>query len=189
MVTSGIRLVETMSGALICEDWIPHTVIMYAYDCEKSQRVYGNFGYNGLSVSLKNRRAEAQLEWDEHEKQRGQPGFEEFLRFEPTDYCNLKRGLDLEHDFWKDYVILKRPLTYKDFTLHYDVIDDFLPRDKKKPLRMLVCIGRKPTISAAGFSTSPSDARGRRDDRFNQEAFNPSVEGNLTRCSGTPESR
>eukprot|EP00435_Cladocopium_sp_Y103_P064949 s953_g26.t1 len=46
---------------------------------------------------------------------------------------------------------------------------------------MLVCIGRKPTISAAGFTTSPSDAYERRDDRFNQEAFNPTAEGNLTR--------
>ena len=33
----GIRLVETLAGALICEDWIPNHCLIYAFDCEKAQ--------------------------------------------------------------------------------------------------------------------------------------------------------
>eukprot|EP00435_Cladocopium_sp_Y103_P065390 s186_g27.t1 len=110
-----------MFGALITEDWIPNTVLMYAYDCEKSQYVSGNLGYNGLKISLKTQRAEAQLEWTENENNRGNPGFQELARYALSDYCALKRELDLEYDNWKDYVTLKRPLIFKDLALHYDV--------------------------------------------------------------------
>ena len=32
----GIRLVETLAGALICEDWIPNHCLIYTFDCEKT---------------------------------------------------------------------------------------------------------------------------------------------------------
>ena len=37
----GIRLVETMAGAIITEDWITNAVLIYAFDCEKSQYLMG----------------------------------------------------------------------------------------------------------------------------------------------------
>ena len=37
----GIRLVETLAGALICEDWIPNHCLIYAFDCEKAQYLFG----------------------------------------------------------------------------------------------------------------------------------------------------
>ena len=45
----------------------------------------------------------------------------------------------------------------------------------------LLCVARKPTVTAAGFDIAPDNARERRSDRFDQEAFDPSAEGNLTR--------
>ena len=44
----GIRLVETMAGAIITEDWITNAVLIYAFDCEKSQYLWGNLGYLGV---------------------------------------------------------------------------------------------------------------------------------------------
>ena len=37
----GIRLVETLAGALICEDWIPNHCLIYAFDCEKAPHLLG----------------------------------------------------------------------------------------------------------------------------------------------------
>ena len=44
----GICLVETLAGALICKDWIPNHCRAYAFDCEKSQYLWANHGYNGI---------------------------------------------------------------------------------------------------------------------------------------------
>eukprot|EP00435_Cladocopium_sp_Y103_P073654 s1156_g44.t1 len=74
---------------------------MYAFDCEKAQYVYGNLGYNGLKLSLKNQQAEAKPEWQENEANRGNLGFEELARYATSDYCALKRELDLESSDWK----------------------------------------------------------------------------------------
>ena len=48
----GTRLVEAMAGAIITEDWVTNTVLIYAFDCEKSQYPWGNRG-NGLKIHLK----------------------------------------------------------------------------------------------------------------------------------------
>jgi len=49
----GLRLVETLAGALICEDWIPNHCLIYAFDCEKSQYLWANHGYNGVKKYLR----------------------------------------------------------------------------------------------------------------------------------------
>ena len=33
--------VETMAGAIITEDWVTNAVLIYAFDCEKSQYTCG----------------------------------------------------------------------------------------------------------------------------------------------------
>ena len=46
----GVRLVETMAGAVINEDWITNAVLVYAYDCEKSQYLLGKPGIQWSSM-------------------------------------------------------------------------------------------------------------------------------------------
>ena len=89
---------------------------------------------------------------------------------------------------------LERPLIFKDTPTAYVVVDDLLPKEDKRPLdfRTFLCVARKPTLTAARFNTAPDFPHERRQDRFNQEALNPLVEGNLTRwryaaCQGVPE--
>ena len=71
----GVRLVETMAGAIISEDWISNALLIYAYDCEKSQYLWGNLGYNGLKVHLKQQFSEKALEWKENEARKGTPDY------------------------------------------------------------------------------------------------------------------
>ena len=88
-----------------------------------------------------------------------------------------------EYIQWKDVVTLKRPLIYKTVRTPYDVVDELLPKHRQRPLdfKNLLCVARKPSVTAAGFDVAPDDARERRSDRFDQDAFDPAVEGNLTR--------
>ena len=179
----GIRLVETLAGALICEDWIPNHVLVYAYDCEKCQYLWANHGYNGVKKFLKNKAAENALGWEENEARKGSPDYEEFERFEISDLKELKMMFTAEYIQWKDVVTLKRPLIYKTVRTPYDVVDELLPKHRQRPLdfKNMLCVARKPSVTAAGFDVAPDDPRERRSDRFDQEAFDPTVEGNLTR--------
>ena len=88
-----------------------------------------------------------------------------------------------EYDQWKDVITLRRPLIYKEVQTPYPVVDELLPKNRQRPLNFtnLLCVARKPTVTAAGFDIAPDNARERRSDRFDQEAFDPSAEGNLTR--------
>ena len=53
------------------------------------------------------------------------------------------------------------------------MVDELLPKNKQRPLDFtnLLCVARKPTVTAAGFEIAPDNARERRSDRFDQEAF------------------
>ena len=72
---------------------------------------------------------------------------------------------------------------YKTVPTPFDVVDELLPKSRQRPLdfKNLLCVARKPSVTAAGFDVAPDDARERRSDRFDQDAFDPAVEGNLTR--------
>ena len=48
----GLRLVETLAGAIISEDWVPNHCLIYAFDCEKSQYLWANHGYNGVKSTF-----------------------------------------------------------------------------------------------------------------------------------------
>ena len=65
----------------------------------------------------------------------------------------------------------------------FEIADELLPKARQRPLSFtnLLCVARKPTVSAAGFEVAPDNARERRSDRFDQDAFHPAAEGNLTR--------
>ena len=86
----GIRLVETLAGALICEDWVPNHCIIYAFDCEKSQYLWANHGYNGVKKYLRQKASENALIWEENEARKGTPAYEELERYECSDLEALK---------------------------------------------------------------------------------------------------
>ena len=73
----GIRLVETMAGAIIREDWVTNAVLIYAFDYEKSQYLWGNLGYKGLKIHLKQAFSEKALEWKENEAWKGTPEYQQ----------------------------------------------------------------------------------------------------------------
>ena len=108
---------------------------------------------------------------------------EELERYECSDLEALKMLFVNEYSQWKDVVTLRRPLIYKEVPTPYQVVDELLPKNKQRPLDFsnLLCVARKPTVTAAGFEIAPDNARERRSDRFDQEAFDPAAEGNLTR--------
>ena len=174
---------ETLAGALICEDWVPNHCLIYAFDCEKSQYLWANHGYNGVKKYLRNKASENALIWEENEARKGTPEYEELERYECSDLEVLMRMFVSEYAQWKDVVTLRRPLIYKDVPTPYPVVDELLPKPKQRPLNFtnLLCVARKPTVTAAGFDIAPDNARERRSDRFDQEAFDPSAEGNLSR--------
>ena len=101
-------------------------------------------------------------------------------RYESSDLQALKDLFTDQYSQWKDVVTLRRPLIYN---TPYDVVDELLPKQKQRPLNFknLLCVAWKPTVSAAGFDVAPDNARERRSDRFDQDAFHPAAEGNLTR--------
>jgi len=156
---------------------------VYAYDCEKSQYLWANHGYNGIKKYLRQKATENALIWEENEARKGTPQYEQLDRYERSDLESLKMMLDDEYPQWKDVITLRRPLIFKTVPTPYEVVDELLPRHKQRPLdfKNLLCVARKPSITAAGFEIAPDDARERRSDRFDQEAFDPNVEGNLTR--------
>ena len=86
----GIRLVETLAGALICEDWIPNHCLIYAFDCEKSQYLWANHGYNGVKKYLRQKASENALIWEENEARKGTPAYEELEHYECSDLEALK---------------------------------------------------------------------------------------------------
>ena len=106
--TTGIRLVETLAGALICEDWIPNHCLIYAFDCEKSQYLWANHGYNGVKKYLRNKASENALIWEENEARKGTPAYEELERYECSDLEALKLLFVNEYSQWKDVVTLRR---------------------------------------------------------------------------------
>ena len=110
----GIRLVETLAGALICEDWIPNHCLVYAFDCEKSQYLWANHGYNGVKKYLRQKASENALIWEENEARKGTPAYEELERYERSDLESLKMLFVNEYAQWKDVVTLRRPLIYKE---------------------------------------------------------------------------
>jgi len=59
------------------------------------------------------------------------------------------------------------------------VVDELLPKHKQRPLdfKNLLCVARKPSVTAAGFEIAPDNARERRSDRIDQDAFDPAAEG------------
>ena len=179
----GLRLVETLAGALITEDWVPNHCLIYAFDCEKSQYLWANHGYNGVKKYLRQKASENALTWQENEARKGTPNYDELERYEISDLEVLKNMFVNEYDQWKDVITLRRPLIYKEVPTPYPVVDELLPKIKQRPLNFtnLLCVARKPTATAAGFDIAPDNARERRSDRFDQEAFDPSAEGNLTR--------
>ena len=158
-------------------------MLIHAFDCEKSQCLWGNLGYNGQKIHLKQAFSEKALEWKENE-----------AGYMASDIVEIRGTFEQHYDQWKDVVMLERPLIFRDTRTAYTVVDDLLPKEFKKPLdfRTFLCVARMPTISAARFNTAPDFPRKRRQDRFNQEALDPSVEGNLTRwryaaIQGVPE--
>ena len=179
----GLRLVETLAGAIISEDWVPNHCLIYAFDCEKSQYLWANHGYNGVKKYLRQKASENALVWEENEARKGIPAYEELERYECSDLEALKMLFVNEYDQWKDVITLRRPLIYKEVQTPYPVVDELLPKNRQRPLNFtnLLCVARKPTVTAAGFDIAPDNARERRSDRFDQEAFDPSAEGNLTR--------
>ena len=179
----GLRLVETLAGAIISEDWVPNHCLIYALDCEKSQYLCANHGYNGVKKYLRQKATENALVWEENEARKGTPAYEELERYECSDLEALKMLFVNEYDQWKDVITLRRPLIYKEVQTPYPVVDELLPKTRQRPLNFtnLLCVARKPTVTAAGFDIAPDNARERRSDRFDQEAFDPSAEGNLTR--------
>ena len=179
----GLRLVETLAGAIISEDWVPNHCFIYAFDCEKSQYLWANHGYNGVKKYLRQKASENALVWEENEARKGTPAYEELERYECSDLEALKMLFVNEYDQWKDVITLRRPLIYKEVQTPYPVVDELLPKHRQRPLNFtnLLCVARKPTVTAAGFDIAPDNARERRSDRFDQEAFDPSAEGNLTR--------
>ena len=179
----GLRLVETLAGAIISEDWVPNHCLIYAFDCEKSQYLWANHGYNGVKKYLRQKASENALVWEENEARKGTPAYEELERYECSDLEALKMLFVNEYDQWKDVITLRRPLIYKEVQTPYPVVDELLPKNRQRPLNFtnLLCVARKPTVTAAGFDIAPDNARERRSDRFDQEAFDPSAEGNLTR--------
>ena len=179
----GIRLVETLAGALICEDWIPNHCLIYAFDCEKSQYLWANHGYNGIKKYLRQKASENALAWEENEARKGTPAYEELERYECSDLEALKILFTNEYSQWKDVVTLMRPLIYKEVPTPYEVVDELLPKHKQRPLdfKNLLCVARKPSVTAAGFEIAADNARERRSDRFDQDAFDPAAEGSLTR--------
>ena len=111
-----------------------------------------------------------------------------------SDMVEIRGTFEQHYDQRKDVVTPERPLIFCDTPTAYTVVDDLLPKERKKPLdfRTFLCVARKPTISAARFNTAPDFPRERRQDRFNQEALDPNVEGNFTRwryaaIQGVPE--
>jgi len=104
-------------------------------------------------------------------------------RYESSDLQALKDLFTDQYSQWKDVVTLRRPLIYKEVNTLYEVVDELLPKQKQRPLNFknLLCVARKPTVSAAGFDVAPDNARERRSDRFDHDAFHPAAEGNLTR--------
>ena len=108
----GIRLVETLAGALICEDWIPNHCLVYAFDCEKSQYLWANHGYNGVKQYLRKKASENDLVWKENEARKGTPEYEDLERYECSDLESLKILFVDEYVQWKDVVTLRRPLIY-----------------------------------------------------------------------------
>jgi len=179
----GIRLVETLAGALICEDWIPNHCLIYAFDCEKSQYLWANHGYNGVKKYLRQKASKNALTWKENEARKGTPDYEVLERHEASDLQALKDLFTDQYPQWKDVVTLRRPLIFKEANTPYEVVDELLPKQKQRPLNFknILCVARKPTVSAAGFDVAPDNARERRSDRFDQEAFDPAAEGKLTR--------
>ena len=89
----GIRLVETLAGALICEDWVPNHCLIYAFDCEKSQYLWANHGYNGVKKYLRNKASENALIWEENEARKGTPDYEELERYECSDLESIENAL------------------------------------------------------------------------------------------------
>ena len=85
----GIRLVETMTGAIITEDWVTNAVLIYAFDCEKSQYLWGNRGYNGLKIHLKQTFSEKALEWKENEARKGTPDCRELGGYIASDMVEI----------------------------------------------------------------------------------------------------
>ena len=77
---------------------------------------------------------------------------------------------------------LRRPLIFKEVGTPYEIADELLPRARQHPLSFtnLLCVARKLTVSAAGFEVALDNARERRSDRFDQDAFHPAAEGNLS---------
>ena len=67
----GIRLVETIAGASIIEDWVTNAVLIYAFDCKKSQCLRGKRGYNGVKINRKPAFSEKALEWKENKARKG----------------------------------------------------------------------------------------------------------------------
>ena len=162
---------------------MPNHCLIYAFDCEKSQYLWANHGYNGVKKYLRQKASENALTWQENEARKGTPNYDELERYEISDLEVLKNMFVNEYDQWKDVITLRRPLIYKEVPTPYPVVDELLPKIKQRPLNFtnLLCVARKPTATAAGFDIAPDNARERRSDRFDQEAFDPSAEGNLTR--------
>ena len=109
----GIRLVETLAGALICEDWIPNHCLIYAFDCEKSQYLWANHGYNGVKKYLRQKASENALTWKENEARKGTPDYEVLERHEASDLQALKDLFTDQYPQWKDVVTLAQAFDFQ----------------------------------------------------------------------------
>ena len=187
----GICLVETLAGALICEDWIPNHCLIYAFDCEKTKYLWANHGYNGVKKYLRQKASENALYWQENEARKGTPDYEVLERYEASDLKVLKDLFTDQYSQWKDVVTLRRPLIFKEVNTPYKVVDELLPKPKQGPLNFknLLCVAWKPTVSAAGCDVAPDNARERRSDCFDQDAFNPVAEGYVSMLCWQCQSR
>jgi len=130
----GIRLVETLAGALICEDWIPNHCRAYAFDCEKSQYLWANHGYNGIKKYLRQKASESALYWKENEARKGTPDYEDLDRYESSDLLSLQELFTDQYDQWKDVVTLRRPLIFKEVGTPFEIADELLPKARQCPL-------------------------------------------------------
>ena len=85
-----------MAGAIITEDWVTNAVLIYAFDCEKSQYLWGNLGYNGLKIHLKQAFSEKALEWKENEAWKGTPEYQQLGGHMSSDMVEI-RGTFEQH--------------------------------------------------------------------------------------------
>ena len=64
-------------------------MLIYAFDCWKSQYLWGNLGYNGSKIHLKQAFSEKALEWKENEARKGTPEYQQLGGYMASDMVEI----------------------------------------------------------------------------------------------------